>query len=110
MRNRHAPQRSCVMCGAKTDKRDLFRIVLTPDQSCVVDQTGKRPGRGAYLCRRYECWRRALQGKRLAAALRGEIDAGDRERLRAFARETLAASPSGAASQPAAQQAAQQEG
>ena len=76
MRNRHAPQRSCIMCSAKMAKRDLFRIVLTPEQECIVDATGKRPGRGAYLCGRPDCWRGAARGKRLAAALRGEITPG----------------------------------
>ena len=96
MRNRHAPQRSCIMCGAKMAKRDLFRIVLTPEQECIVDATGKRPGRGAYLCGRPDCWRGAARGKRLAAALRGEITPGDRERLAAFGQELTAAAAASA--------------
>ena len=85
MRNRHIPQRSCVICGMKTSKRELVRIVMTPERECAVDDTGKRSGRGAYLCRQPACWDRALRGGRLAAALRGRIEQGDHERLTAFA-------------------------
>ncbi len=87
MRNRHIPQRSCVICGVKTSKRELVRIVMTPERECAVDDTGKRSGRGAYLCRKAACWESALKGGRLAAALRGRIEQGDRERLAAFAEE-----------------------
>lgn len=85
MRNRHIPQRSCVVCGEKTSKRELVRIVMTPERECAVDDTGKRSGRGAYLCRRPECWDAALRRGRLAAALRGQIEQSDKERLAAFA-------------------------
>ncbi|MCH7483099.1 MAG: YlxR family protein [Chloroflexi bacterium] len=78
---RHVPVRTCVMCGTRTAKRDLARVVLTPEGECIVDETGKRPGRGAYLCRRAECWERAASTNRLAHALRGEVRASDKERL-----------------------------
>ena len=97
MPNRHVPQRSCIVCGAKISKRDLFRIVLTPERECVVDETGKRPGRGAYLCHRLACWRGALRGRRLAVALRGDITPGDREKLAAFAERLPVAETAGAA-------------
>lgn len=92
MRNRHIPRRSCVICGVKTSKRELVRIVMTPERECAVDDTGKRSGRGAYLCRKPACWESALKGGRLAAALRGRIEQGDRERLVAFAEEIRTAS------------------
>ena len=85
MRNRHIPQRSCVICGVKTSKRELVRIVMTPERECAVDDTGKRSGRGAYLCRQPGCWDSALRGGRLAAALRGRIEQRDHERLAEFA-------------------------
>jgi len=91
MRNRHIPQRSCVTCGVKTSKRELVRIVMTPERECAVDDTGKRSGRGAYLCRQPGCWDTALKGGRLAAALRGRIAQSDRERLTAFAEDIRAA-------------------
>ena len=85
MRTRPQPQRSCVSCGVKADKRDLVRVVRSPEGECVVDETGKRAGRGAYVCRRPGCWSGALRTPRLSRALRGDIGDGDRERLAAFA-------------------------
>ena len=80
---RHVPERTCVMCGTKTAKRELVRVVLTPEGACVVDETGKRPGRGAYLCHRPDCWERASSTDRLARALRGEVSVSDRRELAA---------------------------
>lgn len=89
MRTRHVPLRSCAICGVKTSKRDLVRIVLTPEGECAVDPTGKRSGRGTYLCQKRECWDRAVSTGRLAHALRGEIRTADKERLAEYA-QTLA--------------------
>lgn len=87
MPNRHTPQRTCMSCGTKHAKRDLYRIVRSSAGACSVDPSGKLPGRGAYLCGKQGCWRSAAQGKRIAAALRGEVSPEDRERLAAFGRE-----------------------
>lgn len=95
MRTRRQPQRSCVSCGVKADKRDLVRVVLTPDGECAVDETGKRGGRGAYVCRRPGCWSGALRSPRLSRALRGDIGEGDRERLTAFAQSLRAPATDG---------------
>ena len=84
MRKKHDPQRSCVVCSTKVSKRDLVRVVMTPEGDCDVDSTGKRAGRGAYLCHQARCWQVALKGDRLARALHSEITATDRERLAAF--------------------------
>ena len=78
---RRVPLRTCVVCRTKTAKRDLVRIVLTPGGACIVDETGKQPGRGAYLCHRPECWERAVSGNRLSHSLRAEISGADREHL-----------------------------
>ena len=77
----HVPVRTCVMCGTKAAKRDLVRVVLTPEGECIVDETGKRPGRGAYLCHRPDCWERAASTNRLARALRGEVSESDKQSL-----------------------------
>ena len=90
-RKRHVPQRSCVICRTKTSKGELVRVVLTPDGECAVDETGKQAGRGAYLCRREQCWERALSTGRLANALRGELRDADRKRLAAYAAATIKA-------------------
>ena len=80
------------MCGTKTAKRDLVRVVLTPQGECVVDETGKRPGRGAYLCHRPDCWERAASTERLARALRGEVSVSDRKQLAAAGAALIGAS------------------
>ena len=86
MRQRHVPERTCVICGTKTSKRDLVRVVRTPSGECAVDTTGKLSGRGAYLCHQPSCWDKALRGGRLGHALRGEVSAEDKEKLEDFAR------------------------
>jgi predicted RNA-binding protein YlxR (DUF448 family) len=89
---RHVPQRTCVACRCTTVKRELIRIVRTPEGSVEVDPTGKRSGRGAYLCSRVECWQEALRKDRLSSALRTKLSEKDRERLRAHAESLTAAS------------------
>lgn len=64
-RQKHTPQRSCIVCRQKYDKRQLTRIVRTPDEGVVVDPTGKRNGRGAYLCDQVACWDKILQKESL---------------------------------------------
>ena len=82
-RRRHVPQRSCVVCRTTSDKRRLTRIVRTPDEGVHEDPTGKRSGRGAYLCDQVICWDRALAGDALDRALRTTLTEDDRARIRA---------------------------
>ncbi len=58
---RHSPQRSCVVCRRQVDKRQLTRVVRTPDSGVLIDPTGKRNGRGAYLCDQAACWDKAIR-------------------------------------------------
>lgn len=60
----------------------MVRIIRSPDGGVSLDPTGKRSGRGAYVCLRPECLERALQGKTLAGALKTEISAQAVESLR----------------------------
>ena len=85
-RVKHIPQRTCVGCRKVLPKRQLIRIVRSPD-GVQVDPTGKLAGRGAYLHDRRSCWERGLKGA-LAHALKTELAAEDRERLQAYL-ETL---------------------
>lgn len=73
MKQRKTPIRTCVACRTSGDKRGLVRIVRTPSGEVMIDPTGKMPGRGAYLCARPECLRKAVKEKRLSRALRTEI-------------------------------------
>ena len=80
---KHIPQRTCVICREKKDKRNLTRIVRTSDDGIHIDPTGKLNGRGAYLCDNIECWQKAASTDRLAQALRTDISRIDRERIEA---------------------------
>ena len=91
-RVKHVPQRTCVGCRAVMPKRQLVRIVRSPD-GVQVDVTGKLAGRGAYLHDRRPCWERGLKGA-LAHALKTELTTEDRERLQAYL-ETLPEEESG---------------
>ena len=82
-RPRHVPQRMCVVCREVQGKRALIRIVRTPTEGVLVDPTGKRAGRGAYLCHRPVCWERALSGHVLSRALHVTLTAADMAALRA---------------------------
>ena len=87
-RPRHVPQRTCVACRQGRAKRALVRIVRTPEGSVQIDPTGKRSGRGAYLCDSAECWRAALAPRRgiLPRALKIEtIPPDDHAALAAYA-------------------------
>ncbi|MEX1255528.1 MAG: YlxR family protein [Dehalococcoidia bacterium] len=91
-RPKHVPQRTCVGCRATSAKREFIRVVRTPEGAVEVDETGKRNGRGAYICARQECWEAALQKDRLGRALRVTISQRVREELTRHA-ERLAPAP-----------------
>jgi uncharacterized protein len=75
MKPRHIPQRSCVACRTVQDKKDLVRLVRTPEGEIAVDPTGKRSGRGAYLCPRPDCLRIAQKRKSLDRAFKATVPA-----------------------------------
>jgi predicted RNA-binding protein YlxR (DUF448 family) len=62
----------------------MVRVVRAPDGSVGVDTTGKKSGRGAYLCLQADCWQVALKRRALDKALKTELSAADREALAAF--------------------------
>lgn len=90
-RQKHVPERTCVACGKTSDKRGLLRIVRTPAGTLEVDERGKKPGRGAYLCLDTSCWTQGLKRKRLDQALRVTLSIQDRETLREQAERLLQA-------------------
>lgn len=81
-RGRHVPQRTCVGCRETLAKRTLIRVVRSPE-GVRIDQSGKLPGRGAYLHDRVSCWERGLKGA-LANALRTNLSVEEREALLSF--------------------------
>ena len=84
LRPKHVPLRTCVSCRESKPKRELLRIVRTPDGHVVIDATGKRSGRGAYLCARLSCWENALKKKRLEQEFELTLSDEDRAGLDAF--------------------------
>jgi len=67
------PQRMCVGCQEMKPKKELIRIVRTPEDGIEVDPSGKKSGRGAYICPRVECLQRAAKEKRLERALERQV-------------------------------------
>ena len=62
--------RTCIGCLSESPKKTLIRIVRSPDGIVTIDRTGKKPGRGAYLCLDMECIEKARKKNSLARALR----------------------------------------
>ena len=84
IRAKHIPLRRCVACGQRLAKRELLRIVRTPEGGVEVDSTGKKAGRGAYLCAKEECWSQGLRKGRLDHALRSPLREQDRDYLASY--------------------------
>ena len=81
MRNKHIPQRTCIVCRQKKDKEDLIRLVCTNNGTVEMDLSGKKPGRGAYLCARKNCWEEGFKRNHLEHALRTKIRAENHQAL-----------------------------
>lgn len=69
MKVKKIPQRTCLGCKVVRPKKELIRIVRTPEGEVLVDSTGKRSGRGAYTCASMECLEKTFKGSLLAQAL-----------------------------------------
>lgn len=76
--------RMCVACRQMRPKKELTRVVRTPEGNVIVDQTGRANGRGAYLCADVECLNKAMKAKALERALETKIDQEAFERLKAM--------------------------
>ena len=64
-----SPQRQCMGCRERKDKRDLIRVVRTPEGAVCLDFSGKLNGRGAYLCPKADCLKKAQKSKALERSL-----------------------------------------
>jgi len=76
------PQRSCVVCRTKKDKNELIRIVRNQANEINIDESGKKPGKGAYICDSLECLEKGIKSKALKRALEVEIPEEIYENLR----------------------------
>lgn len=80
MANKKIPMRRCVGCGEMKPKKELIRVVHT-EEAILVDATGRKNGRGAYLCADPECLRRAKKSRGLERSLKADIQAQVYENL-----------------------------
>ncbi len=67
------PQRQCMGCRERKSKRELIRVVRSPEGTVCLDFGGKAPGRGAYLCPNPECLKKAIRSKALDRSLEIQI-------------------------------------
>ena len=74
MKTRKIPMRKCMGCQEMKNKKELIRIVRTPEGEIVIDRTGKKSGRGAYICPQMECLEKAIRHKSIERALETAIE------------------------------------
>jgi hypothetical protein len=73
MANKKIPLRQCVGCQEEKPKKDLIRILKTPEEEVILDTTGRKNGRGAYICPNPECLQKAKKSKGLERSLKISI-------------------------------------
>ncbi|NLM45399.1 MAG: YlxR family protein, partial [Firmicutes bacterium] len=81
MKQRRVPLRTCIGCQEQKAKRELIRIVRTPQGEIVIDPTGKKAGRGTYICRKRSCLEAAVKGKRIERSLNHAVSPAVYEEL-----------------------------
>lgn len=86
---RKIPQRTCLGCQTVRPKRELRRIVRTPTGEISFDPTGKKAGRGAYICPTQDCLTKAFAGNRLERALETSLPDSTRDDLRSALAQAL---------------------
>ena len=69
MQTKRVPLRMCTGCGEMKPKKELVRVVKPPEGDICIDRTGKKAGRGAYVCPNSECLKRARKSRALERAL-----------------------------------------
>ena len=91
LKQRKIPMRMCVGCRGMFPKKELLRVVKSPEGAIAFDRVGKAPGRGAYICRKTECLNKAMKIRALErqletaisqevfGQLRLELEAAERE-------------------------------
>lgn len=76
------PARRCMACNEQKEKNELLRIVRTPEKKIELDLTGKKNGRGAYICKNENCLNKIIKSKRLENILEIQIDPSFYEEIR----------------------------
>lgn len=72
-KTKKVPERKCTGCNQSFPKKELIRVVRSPDGTVALDLNGRLPGRGVYICRSAVCFKKACKSNRLAHALETEI-------------------------------------
>ena len=85
------PLRMCVGCREMKPKKELLRAVRSPEGTVTLDATGKKPGRGAYVCFQAECLRRAIKQKQLDRVLETHLEEAVTAQLQQTMQELLTA-------------------
>ncbi len=67
------PQRQCIGCGEMKSKKEMIRVIKTPEGEIMMDATGKKNGRGAYICPSRECLKKAIKSKGLERSFKMSI-------------------------------------
>lgn len=67
------PMRQCIVCRAEKSKKELVRVIRTPEGEICIDKTGRMNGRGAYICPSTDCYSRAVKSKAIERALKVSI-------------------------------------
>lgn len=68
MAAKKTPMRKCIGCNEMREKRELIRVVRSPENEISLDLTGKKPGKGAYICHNVDCYKAAVKAKRFEKA------------------------------------------
>ena len=82
MVNKKKPARTCMACNEQKEKNELLRIVKSKEGIIEIDLTGKKSGRGAYICKNEECLDKVIKSKRLERVFEKEISAELYENIR----------------------------
>lgn len=82
MNTKKKPERRCISCNEKREKNELLRIVRTPEKNIEIDLTGKKNGRGAYICKSEECLNKIIKSKKLERSFEIEIKSDFYEEIR----------------------------
>lgn len=74
MKDKRIPLRKCLGCNMQKSKRELIRVVRNKEGQISIDNTGKKPGRGAYICNNVECLKQAIKTNRFNKAFECKIE------------------------------------
>ncbi len=82
LKNKKVPMRKCVGCQEMKNKKDMIRVIRTQEEEFLLDSTGKKNGRGAYVCGTKECLEQAIKTKGLERSFKMSIPAEVYEQLK----------------------------